>query len=608
MKRFARLTPFKSTMQSFENDRTTALEWSGVRRRICLLATTSLLVLPLACTARLNGSAPDGSPIGSGGSEMIPGTAGTAGTAGGGATGVAPEKANTVLRRLNKSEYNNTVRDLLGTSLRPAGVATNPDDGLKDYVVAGFDTNGEGLSLSLQHLEILEQAATELVDELFGLPEADARRGTVLSCQLQAGSEETCARQILSPFARRAFRRPVTDVETSGLLQLARKVTDAGNSYEEGLKAALRAVLLSPHFLFLVEKAPAAAPGELAPLRDHELAARLSYFLWSSMPDAALSALADAGALAKDSAKLVGEVERMLADDKAAALAQNFAGQWLTLRRAAVVEPDPMTFASYNVELRDSAVRETELFFSALVRDNAPIATLISADFTFANQRLGQYYGTAVTGSDFQRVSLSGTPRVGVLGQVSFLIGNSHPAFTSPTKRGVWVLEQLLCEEPPPPPPDIPPLDKPIEGQTVREKLAEHRANPTCAACHKFFDPIGLGLEGFDALGGYREMEAGRAVDATGSLLVPDASGNLQEASFSGLRELATLLSQDVRLQGCFTQQLLTYAAGRSFHSTSGHHYAEGLVESAQSAGQHGVRDLLKAVVQSDAFRSRRGE
>jgi hypothetical protein len=241
------------------------------------------------------------------------------------------------------------------------------------------------------------------------------------------------------------------------------------------------------------------------------------------------------------------------------------------------------------------------------VKDNAPVATLISADFTFANQRLGQHYGTAVSGPDFQRISLSTTPRLGVLGQVSFLMGNSHPAFTSPTKRGVWVLEQLLCDGPPPPPPNISPLTAPATGATVRETLEQHRKDPTCAACHKVFDPIGLGLENFDALGGYREAEAGQPVDASGNLLVRDANGGSKETSFSGLRELATLLSQDARLQNCLAEQMLTYAVGRSFQGPSGHHYAETLVQSA-GAAQPGVRDLLKAVVQSDAFRNRRGE
>jgi hypothetical protein len=546
----------------------------------------------MACTAKISGDSPEAtSAAGSwgGGTGPLAGSGGTAGEA-----EVAPEKANTALRRLNKSEYNNTVRDLLGTALRPADDL--PADNTKD----GFDTIGEVSSFSLVHIESLERAATELIDELYGLPTTDTHRSEVLPCQLQAGSEETCARQILSAFAPRAFRRPVTDAEISGLLQLARKVSDAGNGYEEGLKAALRSILLSPHFLYLVEKPPAVAPGEAAPISDHELATRLSYFLWSSMPDAALSAAANAGALAKDSAKLTVEVERLLADGKAEALIQNFVGQWLTLRRLDLVVPDPKTFPDYTADLGDAARRETELFFRAMLSDNAALETLLTSDYTFVNQRLGQHYGTAVTGSDFQRVSLSATERVGLLSHTSYLMMNSHPGFTSPTKRGVWVLDQLLCAEPPPAPADVmAELTAPVAGETIRETLAAHRVEQRCAGCHNLMDPIGLGLEHFDAIGRYRETESGRAVDA---------SGVLGDTSFSGVRELSALLSQDARLQTCFAQQLLTYAVGRSFHGSAGHAYADGLIESASAAGQRGVRDLLKAVVQSDAFRTRRGE
>ncbi|MDC0677731.1 DUF1592 domain-containing protein [Sorangium atrum] len=572
-------------MQTFETPESPPRERSGVRRSLCrLLGSMVLLALPMACIGEIGAGSPDGATPG----VNTPGDG--AGDPGTGAPGVAPDKANTVLRRLNRAEYNNTVRDLLGTSRRPA------DKLPSDETVDGFDTVGEGLSLSLQHLESLEQAATELIDELFGLPAGDARRRDVLSCQLQAGSEETCARQILSAFARRAFRRPVSEGEISGLLQLARKVSDAGNGYDEGLKAALRSILLSPHFLYMVEKAPAVPPGESAPLGDHELATRLSYFLWSSMPDAALFAAAEAGGLADDSAKLAAEVERMLTDGKAVALTENFVGQWLTLRRLALVEPDPKTFPDYDVELRNAAVRETELFFRELLNGNAAIETLLTADFTFVNQRLGQHYGMPVSGSEFLRVSLAGTERVGLLSHASFLMANSHPGFTSPTKRGAWVLEQLLCSPPPPVPPDlmIDPLAAPAAGETVREKLEAHRAEPRCAGCHALMDPIGLGLEDFDAIGGYRDSE--------------DASGVLQGTSFSGVRELAALLSQDARLQSCFAQQLLTYAVGRSFHSAGGHAYAEGVVQGARAAGQQGVLDLLNAVVKSDAFRTRRGE
>jgi hypothetical protein len=319
------------------------------------------------------------------------------------------------------------------------------------------------------------------------------------------------------------------------------------------------------------------------------------------MPDATLSAAADSGGLANDPARLAAETTRLLKDPKALALTDNFIGQWLTLRRLALVEPDKNTFPGYDVSLRDAAVRETELFFGELINQNSPISALLTANFTFANEKLGQQYGTAVAGSGFQRVDLSSTPRLGILGQTSFLMANSHPAFTSPTKRGAWVLEQLLCAPPPPPPADlmIEPLSAPADGQSVREKLEEHRKNPMCATCHALMDPIGLGLENFDAIGAYHDTQNGKPVDATGVL---------QGTSFSGARELAPLLSRDPRLAGCFAKQLLTYAVGRSFNTAGGRSTADALVQSAAAAGQLGVRDLIKAVALSDAFRARRGE
>jgi hypothetical protein len=495
---------------------------------------------------------------------------------------------------LNRAEYNNTVRDLLRTSLRPA------DKLPSDETVDGFDTVGEGLSLSLQHIESLEQAATQLVDELYALPAGDERRSEVLVCQPQAGSEATCARQILSGFARRAYRRPVTDAEVSRLLGLVDKIRTAGNSYQDGIAAALRAILISPHFLYMVEKAPAGGPGVVAPISAHELATRLSYFVWSTMPDAPLFAAAEAGTLT-DSTQLTAEVQRMLQDPKATALTENFVGQWLTLRRLELVEPDKNTFPNYDLALREAAVGETESFFRALLNDNAPIQQLMTADYTFVNQRLGRHYGTPVSGTEFQRVNLGMTERAGILSHTSFLMANAHPGFTSPTKRGAWVLEQLLCSPPPPVPPDlmIDPLSAPAVGETVREKLEEHRTNPTCAGCHTLMDPIGLGLEHFDAIGAYRTTDNGKPVDA---------SGVLTGTSFTGARELSTLLGKDARLEGCFAQQLLTYAVGRSFHTVEGHRYADALAQHARAAGAQGIRDLIETVVRSEAFRTRRGE
>jgi hypothetical protein len=552
-----------------------------------------LVVLTQACTGQIGGNLPDPSSSGSSGAGTAgaPGGAGTsgAGPMGGGSLG------NRVLRRLNRVEYNNTVRDLLGTSLRPADKLPG------DETVDGFDTVGDGLSLSLSHIEVLEEAALRLIDELYALPAGDARRTSVLVCQPQAGSEPTCARQILSGLARRAFRRPIAEAELTGWLALADKLRAAGNSYEEGLKAALRSILLSPHFLYMIEKARPGAPGAPTPLSDHELATRLSYFLWSTMPDGPLSAAADAGELANDPQKLKAQTQRLLQAPQAEALTENFVGQWLTLRRLALVEPDKKTFPNYDVSLKESAVQETKLFFGELIRQNSPIETLLNADFTFANSKLAQQYGTPVSGTGFERVSLSSTPRVGLLSQTSFLMANAHPAFTSPTKRGAWVLEQILCDPPPPPPADlmIGALDAPSTGESVREKLAAHRMNPSCNSCHGLMDPIGLGLENFDAIGAYRATENGKPVDATGVL---------QGTSFSGVRELADLLSRDPRLPGCFAKVLLTYAVGHSFNDEAGRATADALLEQTRSAGQLGIRDVIEAVASSEAFRTRRGE
>ncbi len=564
------------------------------RLMIRVFASGCLLALNQACTADMAGNAPEHGTAGSShsGGTGAAGMSAAAGTAGAGST--PTDSGTRALRRLNRVEYNNTVHDLLGTALRPA------DKLPEDETVDGFDTVGEGLSLSLQHLEVLEQAATQLVDELYSLPAGDARRATVLACQLQVGAEAACARQILSSFARRAFRRSVTEAEIANWLAFVDKAVSSGNSYEEGLKAALSSILLSPHFLYMVEKGQSGGAGGVVRLNHHELATRLSYFLWSTMPDATLFAAADAEALAGAPSKLAAEMQRMLMDPKAEALTDNFVGQWLTLRRLALDEPDKKTFPNFEPSIKDAAARETELFFGELIKQNSPVESLLTADFTFVDGALGKHYGIAVSGTGFERVSLSTTARLGILTQASFLIANSHPAFTSPTKRGAWVLEQLLCEAPPPPPPDVmTQLAAPAEGESVRDKLAAHRANPSCAACHALMDPIGLGLENFDAIGVYHATENGKPVDA---------SGVLRGTSFSGARELATLLGSDARLAGCFAQQLLTYAVGRPFSTVEGRSTASTLVQDERAAGRQGVSDLIRAVALSEPFQTLRKE
>ncbi|HLV20206.1 MAG TPA: DUF1592 domain-containing protein [Polyangiaceae bacterium] len=532
-------------------------------------------------------SAATGGNGGSGGSEP--------GTGGGGGELLPPDldPGRTALRRLNRVEYSNTLRDLLGTTERPG------DSLPQDEVVEGMDTVGSALSFALVHLEVMESKTRELLDELFALPASDPRRARVLVCEPSA-ADAACTRQVLSTFARRAYRRPVLDQEIDGLVDLVDRAQAAGNGFAESLQAGLQAVLLSPHFIYRVEVSGTPSASEPERLSSHELATRLSYFLWSSMPDDALAQAADEDRLADD-AGLRAELERMLLDPKAKALTENFAGQWLPIRRLSTISPDPALFPSYDESLRLAAAEETALFFEALVAEDLPLETLLSADFTFVNARLAEHYGLGgVTGDAFVRVSTAGTPRQGLLTQASYLMATSPPNRTSPVKRGIWVLEQLLCSPPPPVPNDIdvPPLDLP-ENATVRQTLEAHRANPSCAGCHTIIDPLGLGFESFDAIGAYRTSENGQEVDV---------SGVLDGVPFEGTEELIQRLVQDDRLAGCLAQQLLTYGVGRSFHHDAARAYARALAQHTVQAGQDRWQQFLTAVVMSEAFQTRRPE
>ena len=409
------------------------------------------------------------------------------------------------------------------------------------------------------------------------LAEARCWRG-----ELQAGSEATCARQILSGFARRASecRSPKRKWVR---LKLVDDLRAAGNTYEDGLKAALRSILLSAHFLYMVEKARPGAAGGVAPLKDHELATRLSYYFWSTMPDAALSAAADAGELAVNATKFAAETQRMLTDPKALALTENFVGQWLTLRRLALDEPDKKTFPTFDASLKDAAAKETELFFGELINQNSPIESLLTGDFTFVNGALRKHYGIPGAGTGFERVSLSNTPRVGILTQASFLIANSHPAFTSPTKRGAWVLGQLLCEAPPYPaggrehrP------DGARAGESARDLAAQSRESGLCRLpC--LDGSAGLGLEQCRCYRLYHDTEGGKPIDAT---------GELQGTSFSGARELAALLSRDPRWQ-VLRQTAFDLRRGRSCSTTATQQHRRRTDSDERAAGRHGVRDLI---------------
>ena len=512
------------------------------------------------------------------------------GDKGGGGLGASPKGvvAAQTMHRLNRTEYRNTVRDLLGTQADPASNFPADD------VSLGFDNIAQVLTVSPLHLELYEQAAQELAKEALA-PNGSAR-ARILPCDPTGIG---CREPALADLAYRAWRRPVARAELDGLLGLVNVALDEGGGVEMGMELALRAILLSPHFIYRPELEQDSGANSAHPLGDYEIASRLSYFLWSSMPDDALLAAAEAGEL-QDDAQLAAQVKRMLADPKAAALVDNFAGQWLRLRAFSEHQPDYEAFPDWDDGLRNAMRRETELFFSEFLKGNAPLDALLTADFTFLNQRLAEHYGLPFSGGqELQRVSLSDSgERRGLLTQGSLLTVTSTPTRTSPVKRGVWVLEELLCDGPPAPPPGVEGLvEDGSFGGSLREQLEEHRSNPACSGCHSVMDPIGLGLENYDGVGGFRVDDNGNPIDPSGELL--------NSGSFSGVTELADLLQEDPRLSHCVIEKLLTYALGREIVEDE-HPFIEEIAEQLVLSG-NSLPGLIELLVLSEPFRTRRG-
>ncbi|MCI0361776.1 MAG: DUF1592 domain-containing protein [Planctomycetaceae bacterium] len=376
-----------------------------------------------------------------------------------------------------------------------------------------------------------------------------------LMAHAEGAKPREAAREIVTRFARRAFRRPVKDEEIERILAIYDLAEKEGAVFEDRVRLALCRVLVSPHFLFRIEiDPPDARPGQPYRIGDHELASRLSYFLWSTMPDDELLALADKGELR---ANLRPQVERMIKDEKSSAFVENFAGQWLTLRKLAQVFPDKETYKDWDESLRRAMQRETELFFDAILREDRSILDFLDADFTFVNGRLAYHYGIkGVLGRDFERVTAP-PGRGGLLTQASILTITSNPTRTAPVKRGKWVLEQLLGTPPPPPPPNVPEL--PEKGElkgSLRQVMEQHRENAICASCHARMDPIGFAFENYDGIGAYREKDGEFAIDASGEL--PDGQ------KFQGPSELKQILKGKKELFArALSEKILTYALGR---------------------------------------------
>lgn len=654
------------------------------------------------------------------------GCVGQIGDPAGGANGLPEDDPGRVtMHRLNKVEYNNTVRDLLGTKLTPA------DDFPADDISYGFDNIADVLTTSPLHVELYERAAEMLIDEAMSLPTtakttqteaetlmgsagaatADAwnlyssgevgssvpfptkgeykmsarvwgdqagpdparanflvggvpfgpfdvavseanpivietmaviepgnkqvsvefindyydevamadrnlyvdwikvegplnqpgkneQRDRIVICDLATG--EACVKQILTAFGRRAWRRPLTDGELTGLMKLVALGEQQGDGVEGGLKVALRAILTAPYFVFRVEKDPDPTSLMPHPLDAFELASRLSYFMWSSAPDDALLDAAEDGSLL-DVEELKKQVDRMLDDPRSEGFVESFAGQWLYTRALDDHEPDYVVYPTYDEAIAAAMKMETKLFFREFLHSDRGMDELLTADFTFANDALATHYGLPPVGSEeHQMVSFEGAPRKGVLTQGSLLTVTSHPTRTSPVKRGKWVLTQLLCSKPADPPPGVEGLmPEAMPSGTLRDLLEQHRANPVCASCHDVMDPLGFGLESYDGVGAFRtEDTGGFPIDASGELPTGE--------KFGGALEMADIIAADPRYSSCVTKQLFTFALGRGTDLRD-QEYLD-YMTGEFTAGGSKLRDLIKLVVTSEPFRLRRGE
>ena len=436
--------------------------------------------------------------------------------------------------------------------------------------------------------------------EATGPGDPESRR-YLFVCRPAAGEPEApCARRILTTLARRAYRRPVTDADIDPLMRLFAMGRADGGSFDHGVEMALSGVLVSPSFLFRAPAAPAGArPGDVHRLADLDLASRLSFFLWSSIPDEELLRAAEEGRLGVPD-ELSRQIARMLADPKAGALVENFAGQWLHLRNVADWTPDPERFPHFDDGIRHAFQRETRLFLEHLVRDDRSVLELLDADYTFLNEGLADFYGIdGVEGAYFRRVPLAGTGRGGILTQGGVLMVTSYPTRTSPVLRGKWILENLLGAPPPPPPADVPELEAEAGSSAggLRAALELHRANPACAVCHARLDPLGFALEHFDAVGAYRAEDDGGAVDASAAL--PDGT---VIAGADGLR--AMLLDRRREFVEALAEKLLTYAIGRGLEA----HDRPAVREIRRRVESDGYRfsALVSAVVDSVPFGMRR--
>jgi len=500
-----------------------------------------------------------------------------------------------VIRRLSKVELGNTLHDLYG-------VAPSIIDSLPDEVV------GEGYLNSISPLQsdLFLDIASKVVDQVVaskGKPPTEVQKRLFGETPSDDADFRKTARQVARSLARDAYRRPATEAEVDVLVGVFDLARENQLDYTASLSLMWKAVLVSPQFLFITPAGEVDAKDSVVPLDDYQLASRLSYLLWSAPPDAKLSALADNGELHKPEV-LRAQVERLLNHDRSRALFDGFGAQWLGIGGLEGQTFDPDVFPQMNHALRTAMLEEARLFFQSIVRENLSVFRFVDSDYTFLNEPLAELYGLgqSVQGPAMRRVSLEDRNRGGILGMPATLASTSFPNRTSPVRRGVWVLEQVLGEHVPPPPPNVPELEEQkkgsTEGLTLRQRTELHQSEPTCANCHKVLDPIGFGLENFDAIGRWREKDdVGVAIDSAGKL--PDGEG------FSNPAELKSLLAtRKYDLARNLTERLMAYALGRQLEG-----YDEVVIDQLMvkiAADEYHTRTMITEVIASYLFTHRK--
>lgn len=554
-------------------------------KRLVTVALGALTVTTMGCTGVLSSADPSGS-VGVAGSGSASGSAGS-GTSPAGAGADLGGPGRVVMHRLNVTEYNNTVRDLLGTQL------SLPESFPADLTAHSFDNVAAALIMTDAAFAFYSETAKRLAAEAL-TPE---RRARLFDCDV-AALKEACVRSMLAGFLPRAWRRPTEAGDVEGLVKLFSDNKSAGDSDEQALTRVLQAVLVSAEFLFRIERNTGVAG--VRSLNGYELASRLSYFLWSSMPDAELFAAAASGALQTPDG-VSAQMTRMLSDTRAAAFGENFGGQWLPIRALADVVPDAKAYPDFDEELRAAMRAETHRSFLDVASGAKSFKALLSTSSGYVNDRLAQHYGLPTTGSKEPAFRELARGRGGLLTQGTFLTVNSYPDESNPVRRGKWILANLFCQEPPAPPPDVQREPPPQQGVSRKERLASHRTDPICASCHNLMDPLGLALEQYDGIGQFRTADNGVPIDPSGQLL----DGTVITDAVS----LQSSLAENPQIAACVAEHLFTYALGRARRVGSGFDdmTIEQLSKTFKDSGQL-FPQLMQAVTRSDVFSKREDE